>query len=81
MRPNKVETAVQWFHMSLTVFAGFSGCGYSTWNSLLEIFLNEPEPICLHTAEWFPVLRFNTYNAIQHYSFICTQLNDFKCRK
>ena len=25
MRPNKVETAVQWFHMSCAVLAGFSG--------------------------------------------------------
>ena len=27
MRPNKVETAVQWFHMSRAMFAWFSGYG------------------------------------------------------
>ena len=32
MRPNKVETAVQWFRMSHAVFDGFSGHGNSIYN-------------------------------------------------
>ena len=33
IRPNKVETAVQCFHMSHTVFAGFSGHGNSIYKT------------------------------------------------
>ena len=31
-----------------------------------------------HTSKEFQVLLFNTNNCIQHYSFVCTQLNDSK---
>ena len=30
------------------------------------------------TAKEFKVLLFNTNNSIQHYSFVCAQLNDSK---
>ena len=29
----------------------------------------------LHAVKWLQVLLFNTNNSIQHYSFVCTQLN------
>ena len=33
---------------------------------------------CLHTVKWLQVLVFNINYCIQHYSFICSQLNCFK---
>ena len=33
-------------------------------NSLLVIFLNEPELVCLHTVKWFLDLPCNTNNSI-----------------
>ena len=35
-RPNKVETAVQWFRISRARLAGFSGHGNSIYNSLFK---------------------------------------------
>ena len=32
----------------------------------------------LHTVKWFQILLFNTYNSIQYYLFVCTQLNGSK---
>ena len=43
----------------------------------MNIF-NKSEFICLHTVKWFQVLLANTNNSIQHFSFVCTQLNGFK---
>ena len=34
--------------------------------------------ICLQTVKWLQVLLFNTNYSIEHYSFICTQLNGSK---
>ena len=34
--------------------------------------------ICLCTVKWLQVLLFNTNYYIQHYPFICTQLNSSK---
>ena len=31
------------------------------------------------TMTWFQVLLSNTNNSIQHYTFICMQLNIFQC--
>ena len=36
MRSNKVKTAVQWFHISRAVFAGFSGHGNSIYKYSIE---------------------------------------------
>ena len=36
-RPNEVKTAVQWFHMSHEVFAGFSGHGNSIYYRFIFI--------------------------------------------
>ena len=35
----------------------------------------------MHTVKLFQVLLSNTNNSIQHYSFVCTQLNGFKYSK
>ena len=35
--------------------------------------------ICSRTVKWLQILLFNTNYSIQHYSFICTQLNGSKC--
>ena len=34
MKPNMVETAVQWFRMSRAIFAGFSGHGNSIYKTI-----------------------------------------------
>ena len=33
---------------------------------------------CLHIVKWSQVLLFNTNYSIQHYPFVCTQLNSSK---
>ena len=45
---------------------------------LLITFLNEPEVIFFHIVKWFQVLLCNTNYSLQHYSFICSQLNGSK---
>ena len=51
-------------------------------NSLLVIsFLNELNWFVydyFYTVKWFQFLLFSTNNSIQHYSFVCTQLNGSK---
>ena len=48
-------------------------------NSLYVIlFLNEPELICLYTVKRFQWLISYINNSIQHKSFDCTLLNNFK---
>ena len=47
-------------------------------NSLQVIFSNNPNVIYLPTVKWFQVLLFKINNAIQHYSFVYTELNGYK---
>ena len=64
MRPNKDETAVQWFRMSRTILPGFSGHGNSIYNNFYVfvmfgsyylkkcLFLISP-PMLIKIAEMF----------------------------
>ena len=40
MRPNKVETPVQWFNMLQTVLAGFSGHTNSSYDAISQFKKN-----------------------------------------
>ena len=48
---------------------------YSVFKSNLTLI------IYLYGVKWFQLLLCNPNNSIQHQSFVCTRLNDFKYRK
>ena len=48
-------------------------------NMPVTLFSNEVELICMNTVKWFQIWLSNTYKSIWYWSFVCIQLNCFKC--